>query len=253
MPIALITGATAGIGKACAYKFAQHGYDLIITGRRIDRLEAVASDIRTNFDNRIMTLNFDVRHQKEVEEAINSLSFNFKEIDILINSAGLASGLSNIQDGDIADWDKMIDTNVKGLLYVSRAVMPLMIKRKHGHIINLGSIAGKETYAKGNVYCATKYAVDSISKAMRIDLLPHHIKVTNITPGAVETEFSLVRFSGDAAKAKSVYAGYEPLTADDIADTIFFAASRPVNVVINDIVITPLAQANTAYLMRSTT
>lgn len=252
MPIALITGATAGIGKACAYKFAQHGYDLVLAGRRLDRLETVASDIRVNFDNRIMTLNFDVRNQKQVEDAIGSLSFNFKEIDVLINSAGLASGLATIQDGDISDWDKMIDTNVKGLLYVSRAVMPLMIKRKQGHIINLGSIAGKETYAKGNVYCATKYAVDSISKAMRIDLLPHQIKVTNIAPGAVETEFSLVRFGGDAAKAKSVYAGYEPLTADDIADTIFFAASRPAHVVINDIVMTPLAQANTTYLMRST-
>lgn len=252
MPIIFITGATAGFGKAIAYRFAQRGYDLIINGRREERLREIEEDISSNFGVRVLSLPFDVRNRTEVENAIHSLPDSFKAIDILVNSAGLASGLSTIQDGDIDDWEKMIDTNVKGLLYVSRLVMPIMIERKQGHIINIASIAGKETYAKGNVYCATKHAVDSLSKAMRIDLLPYGIKVTNIAPGAAETEFSLVRFKGDAERAKSVYAGYEPLTADDIAEIVYFAASRPHHVVLNDITITPLAQANTSYMVKKT-
>ncbi|HRC33791.1 MAG TPA: SDR family NAD(P)-dependent oxidoreductase, partial [Bacteroidia bacterium] len=234
-----------------AYKFASHGYNLIINGRREDRLNQIEDDIKSNFDVKVLSLPFDVRNRKEVENAINSMPYEFKQIDILVNSAGLASGLSYIQDGNIDDWETMIDTNVKGLLYVSRAIMPTMVARKKGHIINIASLAGKETYAKGNIYCATKQAVDSISRAMRIDMLPYGIKVTNIAPGAAETEFSLVRFHGDAEKAAKVYQGYEPLHAEDVADIVFFAASRPAHVVMNDIVITPLAQANTAYLVRN--
>nr|MBK9651966.1 SDR family NAD(P)-dependent oxidoreductase [Bacteroidota bacterium] len=246
-----ITGATAGFGKAIAYKFASHGYNLIINGRREERLNQIEDDIKSNFDVKVLSLPFDVRNRNEVENAINSMPYEFKQIDILVNSAGLASGLSYIQDGNIDDWETMIDTNVKGLLYVSRAIMPTMVARKKGHIINIASLAGKETYAKGNIYCATKQAVDSISRAMRIDMLPYGIKVTNIAPGAAETEFSLVRFHGDAEKAAKVYQGYEPLHAEDVADIVFFAASRPAHVVMNDIVITPLAQANTSYLVRS--
>ena len=197
MPIIFITGATSGFGKAIAYQFAQRGYDLIINGRREDRLREIENDVIANFGVRVFSLPFDVRKKDEVETAIKSLPESFKAIDILVNNAGLASGLSSIQDGDIEDWEKMIDTNVKGLLYVSRAVMPVMMERRRGHIINIASIAGKETYAKGNVYCASKHAVDSLSKAMRIDLLPYGIRVTNIAPGAAETEFSLVRFKGD--------------------------------------------------------
>ncbi len=187
-----------------------------------------------------------------MQEAISNLPHDWKKINVLLNNAGLASGLSLIQEGDIDDWEKMIDTNIKGLLYVSRAIMPLMIENKSGHIINMASVAGKEAYLKGNVYCATKFAVDALSKSMRIDLLQHGIKVTNIAPGAAETEFSLVRFHGDAERAKKTYLGYMPLTATDIADIVFFAATRPAHVVLNDIVVTPLAQANTAYLVKST-
>ncbi|HOS47836.1 MAG TPA: SDR family NAD(P)-dependent oxidoreductase [Bacteroidia bacterium] len=250
MSIALITGATSGFGKAIALKFAEHGYDVIIAGRREERLNQLEHIIKDTYDVKVFSLCFDVRDKIKTEEELNALPHDWKEVDVLVNNAGLASGLSTIQDGDINDWELMIDTNVKGLLYVSRTVMPWMVKRNKGHIINIGSIAGKEVYPKGNVYCATKHAVDAISKAMRIDMLPHGIKVTAIHPGAAETEFSLVRFKGDADKAKQVYNGIDPLVAEDIAEVAYFAASRPKHVVLNDIVITPLAQAAAAYVER---
>jgi hypothetical protein len=251
MPLIFITGATAGFGKAMAYRFAEAGWNLILNGRRKDRLEKIEDEIKSNYNVKVLSLPFDVRNQKETERIIHSLPHEFKNIDVLVNNAGLARGLATIQEGDIADWEVMIDTNVKGLLFVSRAIMPLMIERKKGHIINISSIAGKEAYAKGNVYCATKHAVDAISKSMRIDLLQHRIRVTSVNPGAAETEFSLVRFN-DAERAKNVYKGYEPLSASDIAEVVYFVATRPENVVINDITVTPLAQANTAYLVRRT-
>jgi len=250
MSIALITGATSGFGKAIALKFAEHGYDVIIAGRREERLNQLEHIIKDTYDVKVFSLCFDVRDKIKTEEELNALPHDWKEVDVLVNNAGLASGLSTIQDGDINDWELMIDTNVKGLLYVSRTVMPWMVKRNKGHIINIGSIAGKEVYPKGNVYCATKHAVDAISKAMRIDMLPHGIKVTAIHPGAAETEFSLVRFKGDADKAKQVYNGIDPLVAEDIAEVAYFAASRSKHVVLNDIVITPLAQAAAAYVER---
>ena len=253
MPVAFITGATSGFGKAIAISFAAHGWDVIINGRRKERLEALEKEIRTTFETKVFTLPFDVRKNDDVQKSIGSLPHEWKKIDVLVNNAGLASGLSAIHEGDIVDWEIMIDTNIKGLLYVSKAIMPGMVERKKGHIINIGSIAGKEAYAKGNVYCATKHAVDALSKSMRIDLLPYGIKVTAINPGAAETEFSLVRFKGDHEKASQVYKGYEPLKPEDIADVVFFAASRPDHVVLNDIIITPLAQANTANFIKQST
>ncbi len=250
MGIVLVTGATAGFGKAIAIKFAAHGYDVILNGRRTDRLAALEEEIKKTFETKVFTLPFDVRKRKEVETALNTLPHEWKKIDVLVNNAGLAQGLSTIQEGDVDDWEVMIDTNLKGLLYVSRVVMPWMVEHNKGHIINIGSIAGKEAYHRGNIYCATKFAVDAISKSMRIDLLPHGIKVTAINPGAAETEFSLVRFKGDADRAKTPYLGYDPLQAEDIAEVVYFAASRPPHVVLNDIVITPLAQANTSYLIK---
>ncbi|MBI3501373.1 MAG: SDR family oxidoreductase [Bacteroidetes bacterium] len=246
--IALITGATSGIGKSSAEIFAKNGYDLIITGRRNDRLEKISDELRKKFKVKVLTLNFDVCNRKEVEKNISSLKKEWKKIDVLLNNAGLASGLSPIQEGDIDDWEKMIDTNVKGLLYVTRMIAPLMIQNKKGHIINVASLAGKQAYPKGNVYCATKFAVDALSQSMRIDMLEHGIRVTNIAPGLVETEFSIVRFHGNAERAKSTYANIQPLTANDIAEIIFWCASRPAHVNINDVVITPTAQAN-AYLV----
>jgi 3-hydroxy acid dehydrogenase / malonic semialdehyde reductase len=246
--IALITGATAGFGKAIAFKFAQHGFDLILTGRRKDRLDAIENEITSTFNTKVFTLGFDVRNRKVTESELNNLPHQWKNVDVLVNNAGLAQGLSAIQDGDIDDWETMIDTNLKGLLYVSRVVLPWMVKQGSGHVINIGSIAGKEVYPRGNVYCATKHAVDAISKAMRIDLLPHAIKVTNINPGAAETEFSLVRYHGDEERAKQVYEGFEPLRAEDIAEIAWFAVSRPRHVVLNDIIVTPLAQAAAAYM-----
>lgn len=250
MSIVFITGATAGFGKAIAFKFAQHGYDIIINGRRKERLQKIEEEIRTTFNVKVFTLSFDVRNRKDVEENIHSLPHEWKKIDVLINNAGLAQGLSTIQEGNIDDWETMIDTNVKGLLYVSRNIMPIMIENKKGHIINIGSIAGKEAYLKGNIYCATKFAVDALSKSMRIDLLEYGIKVTSINPGAAETEFSLVRFKGDTERAKKTYLGYEPLHDTDIADVVYFAATRPPHVCLNDIVMTPTAQANTSYLIK---
>ena len=240
----LITGATSGFGEASARIFAQNGYDLIITGRRQERLEKLRTELISQFPIDVITLNFDVRDEDSVNQNIQSLREDVKKsIQILINNAGLAVGRGPIDEGDTEDWNRMIDTNIKGLLYVSRAVSPILKANGHGHIINLGSIAGKEVYAGGNVYCATKHAVDALSKAMRIDLLPFGIKVTNIAPGAAETEFSLVRFKGDKDTATSVYNGFTPLNAEDIADVIYFAATRPPHVTINDLTIMPTAQA----------
>jgi 3-hydroxy acid dehydrogenase/malonic semialdehyde reductase len=245
-----ITGATAGFGKAIAYHFAQHGWNLILTGRRKDRLDTMEKDITRNQAVQVLTLCFDIRDREATAMAVQDLPHDWKNIDVLVNNAGLASGLSLIQEGDIDDWETMIDTNIKGLLYMSRAVLPLMIARKSGHIINISSIAGKEAYLKGNVYCATKHAVDALTKSMRIDTLVHGIKVTSIDPGAADTEFSLVRYHGDEERAGKVYEGYTPLHAEDIADIVYFAATRPPHVVINDLVVTPLAQANTSYIVK---
>lgn len=245
--IIFITGATSGFGKAIAYKFAERGFHLILNGRREDRLRVIEKDLTEQFGCKVISLPFDVKDKEAVVNSINSIPHDWKKIDVLVNNAGLAAGLSTIQEGNTDDWELMIDTNVKGLLFVSRQIMPLMIAENSGHIINISSIAGKEVYANGNVYCATKFAVDAITKSMRIDLLKHKIKVTSIDPGAAETEFSLVRFSGDAERAKKFYEGYTPLTAEDIADIVFFAATRPPHVVLNDIVVTCLDQANTMY------
>lgn len=240
--IALVTGATSGIGEATAMIFAENGIDVIITGRREDRLDNLKNKLQKK-NVRVLSLCFDIRNEVDVEKALGSLPDEWKGIDYLVNNAGLAAGLSTVQEGDIDDWNRMIDTNVKGLLYVTRIVSPIMVERKSGHIVNIGSIAGKEVYPNGNVYCATKHAVDAITKGMRIDLLPHNIKVTQICPGAVETEFSIVRFHGDANRAGKVYEGYDNLVAKDIADCIWFVVSRPSHVNINDMVVMPTAQA----------
>lgn len=248
--IALITGATAGIGKETAYMLARNNYNLIIIGRRKILLETLAQEIIEKFKVNVLPLNFDIRNLEQVNLNLLNLPGEWKNIDLLVNNAGLASGLGSIQNGIIDDWEKMIDTNIKGLLYVSRAVMPVMIEQKNGQIINVSSIAGKETYADGNVYCATKHAVESITKAMRIDMLPHGIKVSSVAPGMVETEFSIVRFHGDKAKADSVYKGFTPLTPKDIADTIEFIITRPNHVNINDILVMPTAQASSSHIKK---
>lgn len=241
--IILITGATSGIGKSCAYVFAKNNYRLIITGRRENRLTEIAEDLKNVYGSEVYTLSFDVRNNEDVENAICGLPENWRNIDILINNAGLAVGLNTIQNGFIDDWERMIDTNVKGLLYISRAVLPIMVKNNKGHVINIGSIAGKEVYPNGNVYCATKHAVDALSKAIRIDTVKHGIKVTQIAPGAIETEFSVVRFKGDEDKAAGVYNGFKPLNPDDVADVIYYTATLPEHVNINDLVLMPTAQA----------
>lgn len=242
--IAFITGASAGIGKACAEIFAKEGFNLVLTARRIERLEAVAAELQDRFNVKVRPIQMDVRSKDAVQSGWESLPEDWKEVDLLINNAGLSQGLDPIFDGDTDDWDRMIDTNVKGLLYVSRTILPQMKERKTGHVINIGSIAGKEVYPNGNVYCATKHAVDALNKAMRIDLLPYGVKVTAINPGAVETEFSVVRFKGDEARANKVYDGFEPLYAQDIAEAAWFVVSRPAHVNINDMLIMPTAQAN---------
>lgn len=249
--IALITGATAGIGRALATIFAMHNYDVIITGRRQERLNNLQKELAI-YNVRVLSLRFDIRNLKEVQANLGNLPNEWQNIDVLVNNAGLASGLNTIQDGDINDWEVMIDTNIKGLLYVTRTVSPYLIKNKKGHIINIASIAGKTVYPNGNVYCATKHAVDALSQAMRIDLLPHHIKVTNVAPGAVETEFSLVRYHGDEQKAKNVYKGFTPLKPEDIAETVYWIANRPAHVTINDIVIMPTAQATPRDVLKIT-
>ena len=243
----LITGATAGIGKACAEKFAAAKDNLILTGRRADRLAALKTALENQYKIDVITCCFDVRHREEVFRAVNDLPDHWKNIDILVNNAGLALGRDSFEDANLADWETMLHTNVDGLLYVSKAVIPFMIRNKKGHIINMGSIAGKEVYEKGNVYCASKFAVDAISRSMRIDLLKYGIKVTSINPGAVETEFSLVRYNGDESKAASAYEGYEPLQASDIADTVFYCSELPPHVCINDLTITCLQQADVFY------
>lgn len=248
--IVLITGATSGFGKSSAKLFAKNGYNIIITGRRNDRLIKLENKLIDLYNVRVFPLCFDVRDQQATTEAIDSLPENWKKIDVLVNNAGLASGLSKIQDGDFEDWNKMIDTNIKGLLNVSRNVIPLMIARKKGHIINIGSTAGKEVYLNGNVYCATKHAVDAITKSMRIDLLEHGIKVTQICPGAAETEFSEVRFHGDKAKAKEIYNGFQPMSSSDVASVIYYVTTLPEHLCINDLVLTSLAQANSYYIDR---
>ena len=245
----MITGATAGFGRATALKFAENGFDLIITGRRRERLAELEKELKSH-KVKVLSLNFDVRKKSEVDAAITGLPDEWKNIDILVNNAGLASGLSHIENGDFDDWEKMIDTNIKGLLYVTRAVAPLMITRDCGHIFNISSIAGTDIYENGNVYCATKSAVNTLSRAMRIDMLKHNIKVTNIAPGMAETEFSIVRFHGDEDKAKAVYKGMDAMTAGDIAEVIYFCATRPPHLCINNIELTPTRQATVTNINR---
>jgi NADP-dependent 3-hydroxy acid dehydrogenase YdfG len=240
--VALITGASSGIGKATAEVFADYKFDVIICGRRQDRLEELADELQTKVN--VYTLNFDVRDQEAVNKAIGSLPKSWQNIDILVNNAGNAHGLSPIHEGDVSDWDAMIDINVKGLLYVTKAIVPQMVSRKAGHIVHVGSLAGKEAYPNGNVYCASKHAVDAINKGMRMDLYKHGIRVSAVNPGLVETEFSNVRFKGDEEKAKKTYQGYQPLTAHDIAETILFMVTRPAHVNIADLLILPTAQAS---------
>lgn len=244
----MVTGATAGFGEAIARKLADEGMRVIITGRRKERLADLAASIGTD---QAFPLAFDVRDADAVDAALEKIPQDFAQIDLLVNNAGLAVGRSTIDNGELEDWDRMIDTNVKGLLYVTRAVVQGMKQRRSGHIVNIGSIAGKEVYPSGNVYCASKFAVDALTKAMRVDFLPLGIKVTQIAPGAAETEFSMVRYKGDEEKAKKVYEGYQALTADDIADTLWYAVSRPPHVCLNDIVITATAQANSFHIHRS--
>nr|WP_294860288.1 SDR family NAD(P)-dependent oxidoreductase [uncultured Fluviicola sp.] len=246
-----ITGATAGFGEATARLFADNGWNLVLTGRRIERLESLKQELLSKGVD-IQLLNFDVRNEDEVKRAVQSLSEEVKKnLSVLINNAGLAVGRGPIDSGDTDDWDRMIDTNVKGLLYVTRAISPILKKNGGGHIVNIASIAGKEVYAGGNVYCATKHAVDALSRAMRIDLVHDGIKVTNIAPGAAETEFSLVRFKGDEQTAKNVYEGFDPLLAEDIADAVYYVCSRPKHVCINDLVIMPSAQASSTVFHKT--
>jgi 3-hydroxy acid dehydrogenase / malonic semialdehyde reductase len=248
--LVLVTGATSGIGKSTAEIFARNGHDLIITGRREERLNELKLRLERDCRVSVHSLKFDIRKREEVEKAIGSLQGNLKKIDVLVNNAGLAAGLSAIQDGCIDHWERMIDTNVKGLLYTTRMVSGLMIANGKGHIVNIGSIAGKEVYANGNVYCATKHAVDALNKGMRIDLLPHNIKVSAVNPGMVETEFSIVRFDNDEERAKKVYMGMQPLSPEDVAETVFWVVSRPAHVNINDIIIMPSVQASATNVIR---
>ena len=242
---ALITGATSGIGEAVSHTLAQNGFNLVLVARREERLEKLADYLIGNYAIKVKTVKADVRNRENITFVLENLQDQWKAIDVLVNNAGLSLGLEAIDKGNLEDWDTMIDTNVKGLLYVSKVVCGWMVKRKTGHIINIGSVAGQEVYPNGNVYCATKHAVDALNKAMRIDLLPHDIKVTAINPGMVETEFSLVRFKGDQNRAKKVYDGLEPLVAQDIAEAIWFVVSRPHRVNINQMLIMPTAQATT--------
>ncbi len=245
--IILITGATSGFGKAIAEKFAFEGWNCIITGRRKERLETLAKSLLEKNKVQVLSLNFDVRNREDVFTQLSNLPSEWQQIDILVNNAGLALGRDNFDEASIDDWETMIDTNVKGLLYVSKAIVPYFIKNKKGHIINIGSTAAKDVYPMGNVYCATKHAVDSISQSQRIELLQHKIKVTAIHPGAAETEFSDIRFKGDKVKSEAVYAGYDALQANDIADVAYYCATLPMHVCINDLVITCTAQANSFF------
>jgi len=242
--IALITGATAGIGFETASLLAQNNYNLILTGRRKERLESLKNKLESTYGCKILLLTFDIRSRKATEAALSSIPEDWRAIDILINNAGLAAGLGPVYSADVDDWENMIDTNIKGLLYTTRIVTPWMVERQSGHVINISSIAGKESYPNGSVYCGTKHAVAAISKAMRIELMPFGIKVSTIAPGAVDTEFSLVRFHGDQERADQVYKGFSPLQAKDIAETILFVLSRPAHVNIDDLLIMPTAQAS---------
>lgn len=246
--IILITGASSGFGKAIAEKFAVAGWNCIVTGRRADRLNALAAELQTKYQVKALPLVFDVQDRKAVFAAIENLPTEWKTIDVLVNNAGLALGRDSFENANLDDWDTMIDTNIKGMMYVTKAVLPYMTARKKGHIINMGSVAGKLVYKEGNGYCASKHAVDALSKAMRIDLLPHRIKVTAIHPGAAETEFSMVRFKGDETKAKQVYDGFIPLYANDVADIAFYCASLPENVCINDLTVSSVSQADGIYI-----
>jgi 3-hydroxy acid dehydrogenase/malonic semialdehyde reductase len=247
--IILVTGASSGFGKAIATKFAAGGWNVIITGRRKEKLDELGKALEANYGIKTLSLVFDVQDKKAVFDNLQNLPTEWQAINILVNNAGLALGRDSFENANLEDWETMIDTNVKGLLYASKAVLPMLIKEK-GHIINIGSTAGKEVYKDGNVYCASKHAVDAISKAQRIDLLQYQIKVTAIHPGAADTEFSVVRFKGDVEKAKAVYSGYTPLMAEDIADTVWYVANTPAHVCINDLVITCTAQANSMYLQK---
>ncbi len=249
-PIAMITGASAGIGRATAILLAKNDYDIIATGRRNDRLESLEEEIRSRTRADVMTLAFDIRNPGAVKEAYHRLSGKWTGVDVLVNNAGLAAGLSRIHEGDPEDWEQMIDTNLRGLLYITRLVSPGMADRKQGHIINIGSIAGKEAYEKGNVYNATKFAVDGLTRAMRLDLVEYGIRVTAIHPGAVETEFSMVRFRGDQEQADKVYEGFTPLYAEDVAEAILFAVTRPPHVNVDDMLIMSTAQASASRIYR---
>ena len=268
--IVFITGATSGFGEACAYKFAANGYDLILNGRRTDRLQTVADALEKKYNVAVLQLPFDVQNEKAVFESVQNLPIEWQAIDVLINNAGLALGRDYFEEADLSDWNTMIDTNIKGFLYVAKAVSQLMVARNAsslrppllrdrqdqgsaGHIINMGSVAGKEVYEKGNVYCATKFAVDAISQGMRIDLLRHNIKVTSINPGAADTEFSVVRFKGDTDTAKKIYDGLKPLSAEDVAEVIYYCTTLPPHVCINDLTITCTQQANALFFNRNTT
>ncbi|MBM3185245.1 MAG: SDR family NAD(P)-dependent oxidoreductase [Bacteroidetes bacterium] len=247
---AFVTGATSGFGEATARLLAQNGFSLILMARRLERLEKLKNDLSSE-KCKVFVLQTDIRNENEVIEAVNSLPDEVKSnIRILVNNAGLAVGRGPIESGISDDWERMIDTNIKGLLYVTKAIVPFLIANKSGHIVNIASIAGKEVYPGGNVYCATKHAVDALSRSMRIDLVQYGIKVTNIAPGAAETEFSIVRFKGNSETANSVYDGYEPLVAQDIAETILFIVSRPAHVTINDLTIMPTAQASASVLWK---
>lgn len=249
-PIALITGATSGIGRACAELLAANNFQLILTGRRTERLAALKDFLEKNFSSKVLTLTLDVRNREAVEQTFANLPNDWQAIDVLINNAGLAMGLSSIENGNVDHWDTMLDTNLKGLLYVTKNVVPYMIQHKTGHIVNVGSIAGKEVYANGNVYCATKHAVDALNRSMRLDLSKYPIKVSAIHPGAVETEFSIVRFEGDENRAKTVYEGFENLVANDVAEAVWFMLNRPPHVNINEMTIMPTAQPMAGVINR---
>lgn len=242
--IALITGATSGIGKATAERLAENGFDIIITGRRKEKLQELEDVLKKEYNADVLSLEFDVRNYAEVEKYLGSLPERWKRVDVLVNNAGLAVGLNSIQEGVVDDWERMIDTNVKGLLYVTRIISPGMVERRSGHIINIGSIASREVYADGGVYCATKHAVKALSQGMRLDMVDYGVKVTLVCPGAVETEFSVVRFKGDQTRADKVYDGFVPLVAEDVADAIYYAVSAPDHVDVQDVLLMAKAQAS---------
>lgn len=245
-----ITGATAGFGKAIAETFASKGDNVIITGRRKERLDSLQESLVAQYGVKVLALEFDIRSRQACFEAVASLTAEWQQIDILVNNAGLAAGRDSFDKADLDDWDTMLDTNVKGLAYITKALLPFMQAKRQGHIINMCSIAGKEVYANGNGYCASKFAVDALSQSMRIDLLPYNIKVTAIHPGAAETEFSLVRFKGDEQKASATYEGFKPLDAQDVADVVYYATSLPAHVCINEMVVMPTAQASATYFYK---